>query len=108
MCEPAETEERLLQQHEEQVRTQTEGVARVSAALKLGKEDAAAVARLREELQKAWAALKASQDKAGQPQALPHHLTLAPFCCSHHLDGITCALQHIAQEVQPTNGNEHG
>ena len=66
-CGPAETEARLQQQHEEQVRAQTEGVARVSAALKLGEEDAAAAARLREELQKAWAALKASQDKVEQP-----------------------------------------
>lgn len=74
-CGPAETEEHLQQQHEEQVRAQTEGVAWVSAALKLGEEDAAAVARLREELQKAWAALKASQDKVEQPRTPPSHLT---------------------------------
>ena len=76
-CGPAETGARLQQQHEEQVRAQTEGVARVSAALKLGEEDAAAAARLREELQKAWAALKTSQDKVDQPPVLPlpDHLT---------------------------------
>ena len=35
----------------------------MSAALKLGEEDAAAAARLREELQRLQAALKSSQEK---------------------------------------------
>ena len=41
----------------------------MAAALKLGEEDAAAVGKLREELQKAWAALTASQEKVPQPVA---------------------------------------
>ncbi len=64
------------------MRAQTEGVARVSAALKLGEEDAAAATRLREELQKAWAALKASQDKVEQPLApTPPTPTLTSSSC---------------------------
>ena len=43
----------------------------MAAALKLGEEDAAAVGKLREELQKAWAALTASQEKV--PQPCHHH-----------------------------------
>ena len=39
----------------------------MSAALKLGEEDAAMVAKLREELKKAWVALKASNEKVPRP-----------------------------------------
>ena len=106
----AETEARLQQQHVEQVRAQTQGVASVSAALKLGEEDAAAAARLREELQKAWAALKVSQDKVAQPSL---HLDLSiPRCPSAavtSLYGVPCTQENNsgascianAQEVRP-------
>ncbi len=60
----------------------------MSAALKLGEEDAAAVARLREELQKAWASLKASQDKVRKPEHAVtegHHAIIpTSFGLSHH------------------------
>ena len=43
----------------------------MAAALKLGEEDAAAVGKLREELQKAWAALTASQEKGAAALSPP-------------------------------------
>lgn len=50
----------------------------MAAALKLGEEDGAAVGKLREELQKAWATLTASQEKVPQPvAAISAHAGLA-------------------------------
>ena len=60
---PVGTERRLKQQLEKQAHAQTQDVARVSAALQLGKEDATAAERLREELQRLQAASKSSQEK---------------------------------------------
>ena len=52
----------------------------MSAALKLGEEDAAAAARLREELQRLQAALKSSQEK------VPCYITRI----RHHRDRLIC------------------
>ena len=60
---PVGIERQLKQQLEEQAHAQTQDVARVSAALQLGKEDASAVIRLRKELQRLQAAFRSSQEK---------------------------------------------
>lgn len=58
----------------------------MAAALKLGEEDVAAVGKLREELQKAWAALTASQEKVPQP-------------CHHHAGSDShTAVMRLVQE----------